>query len=725
MPKVSVCIPAYENPEGIARLLESLLLQSFGDYEVIITDDSQSGAVEKAARAVFGRHGGSSGNVPDGRLRYVRNKERLGAVPNWNAAVRLAGGEYIKLMHHDDWFPDRDCLAKLVSLLDSDPGAALAFSGTRQVPLEELGTAKETGDGAQEQITADLPGYSRAIGDEELLRIREDWRNLYLGNTIGSPSAVLVRAGFVREKGIEYDEELTWLVDMDYYMQILKAGGGIAASTEPLVAIGTGKDQLTERCIRDADLNYRERTRIFTKFGLAGYGPAEDRYLDEMARYHIAPERVGSCPGIRDSESRYRAAVRREKSAEAARLAGTAGYLLGRAKDRLAKPADVLFCAAFFAELVLVILDKSEFRFEYASQVYRVTFLLFMAKLLTVRREKRESVFLLMALLFGAAVWRITGRNELIRFAAFTGALRGTDIRRSGRFAFYVTAAGSALLCVLSVTGLYGTAKLTQVFRDSVEVRYCLGHGHPNALHCMAAMLIILGTWLCDRRMRWYHYVLLAAANTGLYFLTDSRLGWAAAMLDLAVSALAHYSARLREGKILYFVSEAACAAALVFSAEAGIRGLRNPLLGRMDSFMSGRITSLWESSFHEGTLSTWGLFAGRNTEYYFDLGWVRLVYWYGIIPAAAVLILLFAVLRQIRLRHDGSALAMLTSCMVYTAVEAHLVSRFIGRNYCLLLIAAYIPAVLGLSRSESAAEEDRAREEAAGRRTAAGGRKS
>ena len=87
MPKISICVPAYKNPSGIARLLASVKAQTFSDYEVILTDDTPDDSVREAAMAA-----GLS------NLRYEKNQTRLGATGNWNAAVRLARGEWIKKM---------------------------------------------------------------------------------------------------------------------------------------------------------------------------------------------------------------------------------------------------------------------------------------------------------------------------------------------------------------------------------------------------------------------------------------------------------------------------------------------------------------------------------------------------------------------------------------------------------------------------------------------------
>ena len=109
MVKVSICVPAYKNPVGVERLLESIKVQSFTDYEVVVTDDSPDGSVEEVVRRA---------EVPG--IVYVRNAVRKGATGNWNEAVRHASGEYIKIMHHDDWFTDRDCLARFVEMLEQE-----------------------------------------------------------------------------------------------------------------------------------------------------------------------------------------------------------------------------------------------------------------------------------------------------------------------------------------------------------------------------------------------------------------------------------------------------------------------------------------------------------------------------------------------------------------------------------------------------------------------------
>ncbi|NLL77122.1 MAG: glycosyltransferase family 2 protein [Clostridiales bacterium] len=239
MAKVSVCIPAYNNEQSLRRLLESVEIQTYRDYEVIITDDSEDDRIAKLTEEKK-------------YIQYFKNQKRLGATANWNEAIGRSHGEYVKIMHHDDWFTDKNSLQAFVDMLEEHPEADIAFSGTVQV--EERNS------------------FARHISKDSVRLIEADYRNLYLGNTIGAPSAVIVRrsskAGGNENIFFKYDESLKWLVDMEYYMCILQNNPRFVYTEKPLISIGIGREQLTEQCRDDNELNAYEYGYIFDKYNL-------------------------------------------------------------------------------------------------------------------------------------------------------------------------------------------------------------------------------------------------------------------------------------------------------------------------------------------------------------------------------------------------------------------------------------------------------------------------
>lgn len=94
-PRVSILIPTFRRPQLLEEAVASALQQAgFDDYEVIVLDNDPAG--DAATEAVIRRH------LRPG-LMYYRNDVNLGMTGNWNRIIELARGEWITLLHDDDW----------------------------------------------------------------------------------------------------------------------------------------------------------------------------------------------------------------------------------------------------------------------------------------------------------------------------------------------------------------------------------------------------------------------------------------------------------------------------------------------------------------------------------------------------------------------------------------------------------------------------------------------
>jgi glycosyltransferase involved in cell wall biosynthesis len=92
-PKVSVGIPVYNGEPFLAEALESILNQSFRDYEVIISDNASTDATKDICLHYMAK---------DRRIRYVRNARNMGAAWNFNQVFLLSRGTYFKWLAADD-----------------------------------------------------------------------------------------------------------------------------------------------------------------------------------------------------------------------------------------------------------------------------------------------------------------------------------------------------------------------------------------------------------------------------------------------------------------------------------------------------------------------------------------------------------------------------------------------------------------------------------------------
>jgi len=117
VPKVSVIVPNYNHARFLGRRLESVLGQTYRDFELIYLDDAST----DDSAAVFARF------AADPRVRAVLN-ERNGGSPfkQWNKGVREARGEYVWIAEADD-FADPRLLEVLVDRLDQNPNVGVAY----------------------------------------------------------------------------------------------------------------------------------------------------------------------------------------------------------------------------------------------------------------------------------------------------------------------------------------------------------------------------------------------------------------------------------------------------------------------------------------------------------------------------------------------------------------------------------------------------------------------
>lgn len=264
VPKVSICIPAYNNVNEVKRLLESIFLQRFKNYEIILTDDSTNNEISELIEQM-GRQ----------KIRYIHNPKPLGHIFNWNRALSEAKGEYIKIMFSDDWFTNSDSLEKMAALLDNRPEASLAFCGTMQVPLDS---------------PQNKGAYARCAQKWYIDRLNNDYRNLFLGNEIGAPSATIYRSCDVR-----FDEKSNWASDMFLYFEILKKNPVFAYTEEALISIGIHEEQYTGM-FKEKDIRkFNDMQFLYEKYELWQSKNCRDYMLLQILKFKKGWKTAKNC----------------------------------------------------------------------------------------------------------------------------------------------------------------------------------------------------------------------------------------------------------------------------------------------------------------------------------------------------------------------------------------------------------------------------------------------
>jgi len=184
MPKVSVLIPVYNTIEDQLQLaIESILSQSFKDFELIIVNDGSTAQHVECIVKSFN----------DDRIRYYYNEQNMGISKTRNYLIDLAQGEYLAIMDHDDIsMPDR--LEKQVAFFDTHP---------------QYGVVS-----ARQKIMHSGKVSKHPMHDEDI-------KILFMEGCFMVHSCTMLRKSVLDEHQIRYEEEFSPAEDYAIYCRLL------------------------------------------------------------------------------------------------------------------------------------------------------------------------------------------------------------------------------------------------------------------------------------------------------------------------------------------------------------------------------------------------------------------------------------------------------------------------------------------------------------------------
>ncbi|MGH9962626.1 MAG: glycosyltransferase family 2 protein, partial [Pyrinomonadaceae bacterium] len=128
IPRVTIGIPVFNGANYLAQAIDSILAQTWGNFELIISDNASTDETQEICRSYEAR---------DQRIRYIRNEHNIGAAGNFNKLFSLARGRYFKWAAHDDVCAP-EYLQRCVGVLDRYPSALIAYP--RGQLIDEKGT---------------------------------------------------------------------------------------------------------------------------------------------------------------------------------------------------------------------------------------------------------------------------------------------------------------------------------------------------------------------------------------------------------------------------------------------------------------------------------------------------------------------------------------------------------------------------------------------------------
>ncbi|KQC04384.1 MAG: hypothetical protein APR53_03295 [Methanoculleus sp. SDB] len=231
-PLVSICIPTFNRARMVGKAIESALNQTYTHIEVIIVDNASTDTIEDVVAS-----------FPDTRVKFFKNEKNLGLFGNFNRCIDLAHGEYIHILHSDDYI-NENFTETCVSFLESHPDVWLTCTSQRAVSADTI----QEYNYSENNIVFEAPeGFKRLLSERSF---------------ISCPS-VMVRRGLYEQTGVF---SLEYPYSGDYYQWLKVAREfSIAYISNAWVYYRRGEHSESYRLLFRSPLGYLDTLKIYAR----------------------------------------------------------------------------------------------------------------------------------------------------------------------------------------------------------------------------------------------------------------------------------------------------------------------------------------------------------------------------------------------------------------------------------------------------------------------------
>ena len=224
MPIISIVLPVFNGETYLSESIESIISQSFNDWELIIVDDCSTDSTPQ----IISRY-----KAADKRIRFIRNEENKRLPESLNIGFRNAYGEYYTWTSDDNIF-EVEALSEMKNFLDSHKDAPMVVANM-----------------------ACIDAIGERINDRGIFRNEKMALNNYVG------ACFLYRADVAKRVG-EYNNNLFLIEDYDYWLRIIELFGPLSHLDKYLYRYRVHKNSLTGKRLSDIrkKLNELRRSKL-------------------------------------------------------------------------------------------------------------------------------------------------------------------------------------------------------------------------------------------------------------------------------------------------------------------------------------------------------------------------------------------------------------------------------------------------------------------------------
>ncbi len=262
---MSVTIPTFNYGHYIGKTIQSVLDQTFKDFEILILDNASTDDTKETVKG-----------MEDGRIRYYKNEYNIGFVNNLNRCIQLANGKYISILHADDvYLPQMLEIAS--EILDANPRVGFVYSAYYTTNTE-----------------GEIIDLARPFATDHVWDSLEELRFHLLGNYVRCPT-ITVRSQVYQDVGM-FDPSLHYASDWDMWLRIELHGYQVAYVACPLAYYRIHDQSGTSWVLREglrAVEEYKVLRKVFGTQAIRNLIPEEELFsIEKKARQRLIDEEI-------------------------------------------------------------------------------------------------------------------------------------------------------------------------------------------------------------------------------------------------------------------------------------------------------------------------------------------------------------------------------------------------------------------------------------------------
>ena len=352
------------------------------------------------------------------------------------------------------------------------------------------------------------------------------------------------------------------------------------------------------------------------------------------------------------------------------------------------------FIVASCIELAMGIVEMCNYEFSKKRSVLWVFLFIYFINMLMNKYVKAEKISCVIVFILGILLYANTGINTGIKASVYVMALKGIDSKKLLK-CFLWTLLTMVIVIIIGAL-FFGYGDIFFWIRKEngrvSKICVCLGFCNPNRLQILIYAILSYFLFLYRKTIRGLGLVIIMIAYFFMAYLTDCKTGM---LLGVFLFMTVLIIGRIQADNlvdILMILFLIGLGSMMIISFLAVENTEKGFLMNCINEVISGRIDQLGEYTSKEfynlPYMENWCLFSNRNNRNGYDMGYIYIFYYYGIVIAAVYLIFIVSAVEKARRRKDTLGIVLIAGLCIYLFMETGYYSNYLTRDFLLITSA-------------------------------------